>query len=278
MVLLLWKGNLYQAGLATSIATFIGVLLLLPTAIFIKPKTLNESKHTKSESFDAWKFIKSSSNMMIRSICLQSAMYTLTIAASRLGPSSLSAHQVVIQLWSLVSYACDGFADVGTMIGGRLIGSQKHSSMILLTKRLFILAFIMGILCTIILIFYQNAIIDFFITDTNEETKIQLSHVWLLTMLMQPINAIVYISDGILFAHQAFAYVRNLMFLGVFFIFGPFLLIGYTMSNTLLSIWIAKSTLSLWRSFAAFWFCYRYTLLHSTTKHVFMTESTPLLT
>ena len=285
VVLLLWKGNLFQAGVATSIATFIGVILLVPSAIFMKPKMTNTSKQINSDaldSFDAWKFIQSSSNMMIRSISLQSAMYSSTIAASRLGPSPLAAHQVIIQLWSLVSYACDGFADVGTMIGGRLIGSQKHSSMILLTKRLFILAFIMGIFCTALLIFYQNSIIDFFITDTNNEIKIQLSHVWLLTMIMQPINAIVYISDGILYAHQAFAYVRNLMLLGVFIIFGPILIIGYTWTHTLLSIWIAKSILSLWRSFAAFWFSYQYTILHSspkyTPKSISINESTSLLT
>ena len=94
---------------------------------------------------------------------------------------------------------------------------------------------------------------------------------------MQPINAIVYISDGILFAHQAFAYVRNLMLVGVCCLFGPFLIIGYTMTHTLLSIWIAKSTLSLWRSFAAFWFSYRYAILHTASEQ-YMTEKTPLFT
>lgn len=40
--------------------------------------------------------------------------------AGRLGTAALAAHQVVGQLWLLTSYAVDGFAVAGTVLGSRL--------------------------------------------------------------------------------------------------------------------------------------------------------------
>ena len=81
---------------------------------------------------------------------------------------------------------------------------------------------------------------------------------WVLKALMQPINALVFVSDGLLFAHQAFGFIRNLMLIGVFGIFLPSLWLGYSTTHTLLSLWVAKSLLSSWRCLAALRFCWKY--------------------
>jgi len=304
-VLFVWKKGLFEAGLATSIANLVGVFILVPTAYWIKPNTnivqnlkIPENKEMdvedvppegsfddESDSFDIFEFLQSSSNMMIRSICLQSAMYSLTVMASRLGPNTLSAHQIILQLWSLVSYTCDGFADVGTMVGGRLLGGKQNETMKILTLRLFWLGFLLGVLCLVVLMIWKENIISLFIhPDTDEEIYSLLENIWTFIACMQPINAMVYISDGLLFAHQAFGFVRNLMVIGVCLIFGPVLIMGYSLHHSLLWIWIAKSCLSVWRCIAAFWFCVKYFQSVSKKSQTdlgiskgVLTENSPLL-
>ena len=49
----------------------------------------------------------------------------MSVFAGNLGTSALAAHQIAIALWMITSYVCDGFADVGTMVGAKLLGSSK---------------------------------------------------------------------------------------------------------------------------------------------------------
>ena len=44
--------------------------------------------------------------------------------------------QVLLLLWMLTSYVVDGFADVGTMVGARLLGAGRFDEFQTLTKRL----------------------------------------------------------------------------------------------------------------------------------------------
>mmetsp|Transcript_9227 Transcript_9227/g.10750 ORF Transcript_9227/g.10750 Transcript_9227/m.10750 type:complete len:526 (-) Transcript_9227:1468-3045(-) len=286
IVLLLRKkqqGNLYQAGLATSAATVVGTVLILPLAIYLAaPSNYNEeeerehdnntsvihlsreSKEKDHTSFSVRDFIFSSLNMIARSVLLQGAMYLLSILSSRIGTSVLAAHQVVMQIWCLISLFCDGFADVGTMVGARLLGAGKHEQLLVLTNRLLVFAMVAGTVCGTILLLCQESIIEVFTTATeaNDDTQTVLRSVWMLTALMQPLNALVFVSDGLLFAHQAFSFIRNLMFIGVLAIFVPLLWIGYSTKHTLLALWIAKSLLTSWRAIAAFCFFWGYQRKH----------------
>eukprot|EP00587_Corethron_hystrix_P009266 CAMPEP_0113320420 /NCGR_PEP_ID=MMETSP0010_2-20120614/14248_1 /TAXON_ID=216773 ORGANISM="Corethron hystrix, Strain 308" /NCGR_SAMPLE_ID=MMETSP0010_2 /ASSEMBLY_ACC=CAM_ASM_000155 /LENGTH=362 /DNA_ID=CAMNT_0000178223 /DNA_START=368 /DNA_END=1453 /DNA_ORIENTATION=- /assembly_acc=CAM_ASM_000155 len=226
------QGTIFQAGLATSAATLVGTGIILPLSIFLTAPGAEEKKHGNAPTafqqeeeehpFSVREFISSSLNMIVRSILLQGAMYALSILASRMGTTVLAANQVVMQLWTLISFCCDGFADVGTMVGARLLGAGKHEQVLVLTRRLFFFAVMAGAACGSFLLLFQDYIIDSFTaTDHTDDTQTTLRSVWMLTALMQPINALVFVSDGLLFAHQAFRFIRNLMLIGVLGIFLP---------------------------------------------------------
>jgi len=269
------QGTIFQAGLATSAATIVGTVLLLPLSIYLAAPNAEAKEHGNAPTasrmeeeeeehpFSVLEFISSSLNMIARSILLQGAVYALSILASRMGTPVLAANQVVTQLWTLISFCCDGFADVGTMVGARLLGAGKHKEVMILTRRLFFFAVMAGTTCGSVLLLFQDSIIDSFTaTDANDDTKTILRSVWMLTALMQPVNALVFVSDGLLFAHQAFGFIRNLMLIGVLGIFVPSLWLGYSTTDTLLALWIAKSLLSFWRCLAAFCFCWMYQREH----------------
>lgn len=99
-----------------------------------------------------------------------------------------------------VSYLCDGFADVGTMIGGRLLGEERHVELSQLTTRLCVIGTVAGIVAATVLLGARQPIIA--LLSSDPAVVAQLANVWLLTAAMQPVNAFVFVSDGLLFAHQ----------------------------------------------------------------------------
>lgn len=57
----------------------------------------------------------------------------------------------------------------------------------------------------------------------------------------------VFVYDGLLYASQAFAFVRSQMLLGLVFVFLPALAINMHFLHSLAAIWIAKACLNAWR-------------------------------
>lgn len=63
--------------------------------------------------------------MFVRSLILQLTFFLALMAASRLGTEALAAHAVIGQLWVTVSYAVDGFAAAGIVLGSRLAAQAR---------------------------------------------------------------------------------------------------------------------------------------------------------
>lgn len=83
----------------------------------------------------ALQFYRDARDTIVRSLCLQVSVWLLAVCAAQLGTSALAAHQVLLLLWMLTSYIVDGFADVGTMIGSKMLGAEAFHDFKVLTKR-----------------------------------------------------------------------------------------------------------------------------------------------
>jgi Na+-driven multidrug efflux pump len=94
--------------------------------------------------------------MMIRSFCLTASLYAMAVCAGRVGPASLAAHQIILSLWSLSSYICDGFADVGTMLGAADVGADR--SIATLSRRLLLMGVATGALCALLMWLLEDQI------------------------------------------------------------------------------------------------------------------------
>ena len=65
---------------------------------------------------------------------------------------------------------------------------------------------------------------------------------------LQPVNALVFVYDGLIYAVRAFGFLRNALLLGVCCTFAPALALAKTLSpSSLLAIWAAKAALNCWR-------------------------------
>ena len=213
-----------------------------------------------------WDFVSDGAAMLVRSLALQATFFASALIAGRLPGSgeALAAHGVVLQLWMLTSYIADGFANVGTLVGGKYFGSWgaiDRARFAQMAERLCFMGILTGFVFCVAMLLFEDDIISIFTIasagpskDSPSQAKVRarLHEVWNLLCLMQPINSTVFVYDGIIYAAQRFVYVRNLMVSGLLLAFAPVLLFanfhgGLKTNRGLVWIWGAKSAMNAWR-------------------------------
>lgn len=70
---------------------------------------------------------------------------------------------------------------------------------------------------------------------------------WLVLCAVQPINAAVFVYDGLIYAVQAFAYTRTVMLAGFCIVFAPLLALSQWQLRALYGVWAAKAAHNVWR-------------------------------
>lgn len=226
-------------------------------------------------------------NTTVRSLLLTSSVYSMSVVAANLGTSALTAHQIAMTLWMLMSLVCDGFADVATLLGSKLIGEKVGTTsttttatstttttdqLIVLRDMLMSFGLITGVVASVSMWYFRDIILDVYdvhnvslvpagdgdMTSSLSDPVAQLVLLWPLVCSMQVVNAVVFVLDGFVYATQSFVFIRNLMLASVLLWFFPALLIGSVVEHTLLAVWVAKAGLNLLRAVGALWLMYSY--------------------
>eukprot|EP00045_Choanoeca_perplexa_P003682 m.32666 g.32666 ORF g.32666 m.32666 type:complete len:463 (+) comp12169_c0_seq1:3-1391(+) len=217
---------------------------------------LQDDTPSTSSSYDMAlrEYLRAAGNIALRSIVLQLAVYGLTIAAGQLDPAALAANQIAAQLWAVTSYLCDGFADVGTMLGGAMVGRGEWQDLRRLAQLIIQCGIVTGLVVGVTLGLAPDSIQHLFTHDTATLQHLNQGLWWLLVG-MQPINSLVFVYDGLLYAVQAFAFKRNIVALGGFGVYLPVMLLTLIgpVPTTLLAIWIGYAGLTTLRFAGAIW-------------------------
>ena len=96
----------------------------------------------------------------------------------------------------------------------------------------------------------RPALESFFTADPA--ARLLLRTVWPLLCALQPVNATVWVYDGLLYATVSFTFVRNALAIGVCLVFAPALY--FLRPYGLVGLWAAKALLNGFRCAAAlFW-------------------------
>ncbi|HET8854786.1 MAG TPA: MATE family efflux transporter [Salinimicrobium sp.] len=187
-----------------------------------------------------------SGNLFVRTAALNFAIYLANSYATGYGKNFIAAQSILMNIWLFFSFFIDGYASAGNAIGGRLLGSKDY-------KRLWRLSidiskYAMGIALGLMLvcgIFYDQ--IGSIFTDNTAVLAIYASVFWLV-LLMQPVNSIAFMFDGIFKGLGEAKYLRNVLLTATFLGFTPALLIGDYFGLKLYAIWIAFFVWMLIRS------------------------------
>jgi len=219
-------------------------------------KTDDDEEQEQTESL--LDFVSDGMNMLVRSMTMQTTFFIALTCASRLGQENLAAHSIINQLWILISYVVDGFAAAGIVLGSRLAAqahdvatapdAKKHLK--LLIFRSLSAGLFCGILSGTIFFFGRDAIIDSF-TESKETADILRAGTWNLLVLIQPINSLVFVYDGLMMASQSFVFIRNYFLVGFVLIFLPVIGLQITIWQSLCAVWFSKALFNIWRCVGA---------------------------
>jgi len=189
-----------------------------------------------------------SANLFVRTAALNFAIYLANAYATDYGKNYIAAQSILMNIWLFFSFFIDGYANAGNAISGRLLGGKEYKKLwhlsIDISKYAVLVALALMAVCGI---FYSEIGLLF-----NKEPAVLLlfSSVFWVVLLMQPVNAIAFMFDGIFKGLGEAKFLRNLLMGATFLGFVPALLIGDHLGLKLMAIWIAFFIWMLVRSSA----------------------------
>lgn len=189
-------------------------------------------------------------NLFIRTLSLNIALYLANAYATDYGEDYIAAQTIAFQIWLFFAFFIDGFSSVGNIVSGKLLGEKKYKKMFKLIKQLINYTIIITfILNCIALLFYKKIGLLF----TKDPHVLSLFYqIFRIILIMQPINAIAFIYDGVFKGLAEAISLRNVLVIATLFGFIPVLLITDKYNLKLYGIWFAFTVWMLVRATALF--------------------------
>jgi putative MATE family efflux protein len=208
---------------------------------------------TPSMTIPPWEevepLIVASSSVFLRSIVLQLFLSAAAAFAARGSASSISAHQIAIQLWILCSYTADALAAASQGLVADAIGREDTKDIHDVSKVVFVYSAILGVLLATLLFvgFSSGFLLDIFTNDAG--TRTALINISALIVVAQPLNSLVFAADGVLQGASEFKYQAKSMALsGIIASVGFWVLQWTEQSESLLSnVWLSLIMLQIMR-------------------------------
>ena len=176
-------------------------------------------------------------NLFVRTIALNTALYFATAFATDYGKEYIAAYTIGLNLWFLGAFMIDGYASAGNILAGKLLGAGDYNTLIALSNKLVKYSLFLGALILGVSFLFYNSIGQFFTKDPL--VLEQFYHVFWIVILMQPINAVTFIFDGMFKGMGEMKYLRNVLILSTGFVFIPTLFLFDWLDYKLVAIWIA---------------------------------------
>jgi putative MATE family efflux protein len=176
-------------------------------------------------------------NLIIRALSLNIALYMANAYATSYGANSIAAQTIAFQIWLFFAFFIDGYSSVGNIMSGKFLGEGNYAMIKRLSNQLIaytlVIALVLGLVC---LAFYKP--LGHLFSQDAEVLQLFSSIFWIV-LLMQPINAIAFVFDGIFKGMAKAVALRDTLLAATFLGFVPTLLIGDYFNLGLYAIWIA---------------------------------------
>jgi MATE family multidrug resistance protein len=186
--------------------------------------------------------------LVIRTGSLLAVMTIATAVAARLGTTAVAAHQVMLQLWIFLALVVDALAIAAQALVGRVIVEDRVEAREI-SDRLLAIGLMGGIALGAAMAALAGWLPSVFTDD--DAVIAATAGVYGFVVIMQPVNGIVFVWDGIAIGATAFNYLAWSM-LGAAVVAGAVLLLVIPMGWGLAGVWwglvvlMAARTATLW--------------------------------
>ena len=235
--------HIQGAAYASVIAQLVMAVLAL---VLILKKTPFKLKLVFPINKEIRRIVSLSLNLIVRALALNIALYLANSYATKYGNNYIAAQTIAFQIWLFFAFFIDGYASVGNIVSGKLLGEKNYFKLwrlsISLTKYSVFIAIILAIICGAL--YYPIGKIF-----TEDEAVLQSFYaIFWIVLIMQPLNALAFVYDGIFKGLAEAVTLRNTLIIATFIGFIPTLLIGDYYNLKLYGIWIA---FTVWMFFRA---------------------------
>ena len=233
------EGAAWASVISQGVMTLMSLILLLKKTPF--SLRLNLPVHPEIK-----RLLSLSLNLIIRAISLNIALYLANAYATKYGAHYIAAQTIAFQIWLFFAFFIDGYSSVGNIMSGKFLGQKDTPRIWRLSKQLnmytVIIALFLGSVC---FMFYDDIGLMF---SREQEVLTLFYQIFWIVILMQPLNAIAFVFDGIFKGLAEAVILRNTLLAATFLGFIPALLLGDYFDLKLYAIWIAFSVWMLMRA------------------------------
>ncbi|GAA0445979.1 MATE family efflux transporter [Streptomyces sp. NPDC046215] len=174
--------------------------------------------------------------LLVRTLSLRAVFLIATAVAARLGDTEVAAHQVVLNLWSLLAFALDAIAIAGQAIIGRYLGADDPAGARAVCRRMVQWGIVSGVVLGVLVVAARPLFIPLFTTDAT--VRDALLPALLVMALTQPVAGVVFVLDGVLMGAGDGTYLAWAMLL-VLAVFAPVALLVPAFGGGLTALWWA---------------------------------------
>jgi MATE family multidrug resistance protein len=150
-------------------------------------------------------FLKTGWTLATRTLALVGTMALATAVAARVGVAEVGAHQVAAQLWAFLALVVDALAVAAQALVARYLGEKKPRQARAVANRLLVMGLAVGAALGLGFWLTQPFLPALF-TDDSVTRRLVLG-VFPFVALMQPLNAIVFVGDGVFMGLEDFGYL-----------------------------------------------------------------------
>ncbi|MGH8974741.1 MAG: MATE family efflux transporter [Acidimicrobiia bacterium] len=173
-------------------------------------------------------------DLFVRTGSLQAALALSTAVASRMGTAQVAAHQVAFQLWLFLALLLDALAIAAQPLIGRLLGAGRADEARAVSERLLAWGVLAGVGLGVAVAALRPVLPGIF-TDDSRVEALTGDVLWIVALL-QPLNAVVFVLDGILIGAHDLRYLARAMLVSLA-VFVPLALAVRGLDLSLLALW-----------------------------------------
>ena len=190
-------------------------------------------------------------DLIARSLSFQAAFLSAAAVAGRIGAPALAAHQILLQLWNLVSLLLDSVAIAAQALVGAALGAGSARAARSVARQ--VLKFSLGasVLLAVIFGLGARAVPQLFTADAP--VLDQIGGPWWVFVSIIVVGGAVFALDGVLLGAADVAFLRNASIAAAVIGFIPLVWLGLAFDVGLIGVWAGLAAFMLIRFGAVLW-------------------------
>jgi putative MATE family efflux protein len=179
--------------------------------------------------------------LIVRTASLLAVFLATTALAARISDDAVAAHQIAFQVFILLALSLDALAIAAQAMIGRSLGAEDARQARAAARRMIEWGVAVGVGFGVVLALIRPWLVPIFSDDAGvQELAEQLL---LVVALLQPLNAVVFVLDGVLIGAGDQRFLAMAMLVATFGVYAPAALVVTLAGGGVVALWGA---LSLW--------------------------------